>query len=172
MYTEPTLNKEIIFEGKIITVEHHEVKSGDKTAQREIVRHVPGVCILARNEDNKIFFVSQYRKPFEKEILELPAGKVDKGEDNLQCAKRELREETGYSAADWKLLGKYYASPGFTDETVFIYEAWNLKWDPLKGDEDEHLKVFEYSEDEIKSLVKTGRLSDGKSLAALFLRSV
>lgn len=114
---EVTVNTNKIFEGKIINLRVDEVKlPNGKVTTREIVEHPGGVSIVAVNEEGKILLVKQYRKPAEESLLEIPAGKLEKGEDPLICAKRELLEETGYEASFIKHLITFYTTPGFSNE--------------------------------------------------------
>jgi ADP-ribose pyrophosphatase len=121
---EKTIKTEKIFEGRIITVQVDEVElPNGKTSTRELVKHPGAVAVIAVTDEEKIVMVEQYRKPLEKEIVEIPAGKLEKGEDPAECAKRELEEETGYGCTNLELLTSFYTSPGFADELVHVYLA-------------------------------------------------
>ena len=120
--TEKTLSSEIVFDGKIMTVRKDEIElpTGHKSS-REVVEHSGGVVILAicqKDEEGKILMVKQFRYPLSEPLLELPAGKLEKGEDPLEAAKRELHEETGYEAAKWEYLGYIFTSPGYSNEKL------------------------------------------------------
>lgn len=121
------LSREKKYRGKIIdlTIDHVQYPSGTKTV-REIVEHPGGAVIVALFDNNDLFLIKQYRHPFGKEVIELPAGKLDPGEDPLLCAQRELQEETGYTSSEWTTLTAIYTTPGFCDEVLHIFEARNI----------------------------------------------
>lgn len=167
-YFEKTIKEESIYQGKVIdlVVQDVEVFNG-KIAKREIVRHPGGVALLAITDSNKILFVEQYRKAVDKPLLELPAGKLEKGEDPKDCGIRELEEETGYKAKRFTYLGKIVSSPGFCDEYIYLYKAEKLYKGKIGGDEDEYIDLKELSIEEVKDKIKKGEIIDGKTLAAL-----
>jgi len=115
VFEEKTVSSKEIYKGRIITVKVEEVEMPDgKLASREIVKHPGGVGVVALTDDNKIIMVKQYRKPLDESIYEIPAGKMDNGEEHKICGIRELEEETGYKAEKFEYLGFIYPSPGFT----------------------------------------------------------
>ena len=125
-FEEKTLDSKIVFDGRIVKVFNDDVKLSDGTkAFREVVKHSGGVVILAIKE-NKILMVKQFRYPMKEVMLELPAGKLEKGEDPFLAAKRKLEEETGYCANKWTDLGFVYTSPGYSDEKLYLYKAEDL----------------------------------------------
>lgn len=127
-FEEKTLESKLIYKGKVIQLELEQVELPDgKQSTRELVRHPGAVAVIATTEEGKIILVEQYRKALEKSIVEIPAGKMEKGEDPKQTAWRELYEETGYQAGSLELLTSFYTSPGFADEIIYIYEASELK---------------------------------------------
>lgn len=141
-----------------------------ETATREIIRHPGAVAILAITADMKMVFVEQYRKPIDRVIFEIPAGKIDAGETNhLHTAQRELEEETAYRAAKWQLLTSLYTAPGFADEIIHIYEASELTWqeDSLAMDDDEFLNVHCLTLMEAKALIGAGKIVDAKTVYAI-----
>ena len=164
---EKTIASKNIYNGKVVNlrVEEVELENGS-TSTREIISHTGGCAVIARRDD-KIVFVRQYRKPIEKSILELPAGKLEIGEDPILCAKRELKEETGYLAENIVLLGEIYTSPGYSDEVIYIYYADHLIPGSLDLDPDELVSVKEIEIKEVFKMVKTGEIKDGKTLAGL-----
>ena len=165
---EKTLKTTLIHKGSFLVYENVEVLLPDgNIATRDILRHPGGVAIIAFTDNNKILLVEQYRKPLDEITLEIPAGKIDKGEDPLHTAKRELEEETGYKSDNIEFLGKIATAPGFCDEYLYIYSAKELRNGIKQGDEDEFINVKEYSLDELKSMIKQGIIKDGKTLAAL-----
>ena len=111
--------------------------------------------------------VEQFRKAIDEIILEIPAGKIEKGEDIKLCGIRELEEETGYRAKNFEYLGKIVTAPGFTDEYIYLYKATELYKGEVNRDEDEFINVKSYTIDDIKKMVKNGEVIDGKTIAAL-----
>ena len=117
-----------VFTGKVISLQVDDVELPDgKTGKREIVKHPGAVAIIAVTADNKIIMVEQYRKALERSLVEIPAGKLEKGEEPVLSAKRELEEETGYECEKMEHIISFYTSPGFADELVHLYVAHNLK---------------------------------------------
>ncbi len=166
-FEEKTLSSEYVFNGKVIDVKRDEilVSNGHKSI-REVVEHSGGVVILAI-KDNLILTVQQFRYPIKKLSVELPAGKLEKGEDPDFAAKRELEEETGYLADKWTSLGYIYTSPGFCDEKLYLYLAQELTFKKQNPDEDEILECQEYSIEEIRSMIKNGIINDSKTICAI-----
>ncbi len=168
IFEEKTVSSEMIFEGKIIKTRLDKVELPDgKLANREVVEHPGGVCIVAVNDENEIYLVKQFRKPLEKAIYEIPAGKLDKGENHRDCGLRELREETGMSAEIFEYLGHIYASPGFTNETIHIYYAEGLTQGDTEFDEDEFLDVIKVSLDKAYQMVMDGEINDSKTVCGI-----
>lgn len=165
---ERKLSTENKFNGKMISVYYDsvEVPSG-RTAWREVVRH-PGACgIIAQLPNGKIILEHQYRYAIDEVLIEIPAGKIDKGEDPAVCAKRELAEETGYIAKTWKSLGSIAMSPGFCDEIIHLYYATDLEKGDAKLDIDEFLEVQTYSKEEILEMICSNKIIDSKTIAAM-----
>src|SRR5690606_35813809 len=126
-----------------------------KTSSREIIKHPGAVAVIAITEEEKILLVEQYRKALERTLIEIPAGKLEKGEDPRESAKRELMEETGYTCENLEHITSFYTSPGFANELVHIYQATGLKQErELQLDEDEFVSVMEVTYDEALNLVK------------------
>jgi len=170
-YTEKTLNVNKIYKGKILDLENVEVLlPNGKTSKREIVRHNGAVAIIAYKDEDTVIFVEQYRKAVEKVLLEIPAGKIEKGEDLLQCAARELEEETGFKSDSLTYLGKIVASPGFCDEYIHIYKAKDLyPGDETLGDDDEFIGIREIKVDDVKGMIKDGSIEDAKTICAFMM---
>ena len=166
---EKELNKEVIFEGKIMTITKEEVELEDgKHAFREVLYHQGGVCILAIKE-NQILLVKQFRYPNRTNTLEIPAGKLEKDEDPQMCAFRELEEETNYRAKDMRLITKFLPSPGDTSEWLYLYEAIDFQEvdDALACDEDEFIDVIHVDIDEAYQRVLDGTIFDAKTIIAI-----
>ncbi len=167
MNTEITVKSEKIFEGKIVNLRVDTVElENQKYAKREIVDHKAAACILAVNKD-KILLVRQYRKAVEEYIYELPAGILNIAEEPEDGALRELKEETGYKAGKIELIYEFYTSPGFTNEKVYLFKAWDLVFENTDMDEDESIETIEADKDQTKKLLETGRIIDSKTLIGL-----
>ena len=158
-----------IYEGKILNlrVDTIEVSKNGRRALREVVEHRNAVAILARDAEGKFLLVKQYRYPVQADLIEIPAGIMEEGENPLESAQRELREETGYSAGKWTAMPPIFSSPGFSDEKLYIYIAEDLEWNPLNPDEDEDIALIRATEDELLALMKSTDTQDAKTLAAI-----
>lgn len=165
---EVCVRKETVFKGRMIHLDRDIVRlpNGVETT-REVVRHPGAVAILAqRGED--LLLVRQYRYPIEQLTLEIPAGKLDLGEEPLTCALRELREETGYRGT-LVHLGTFYSTPGFTDEVMHLYKATDLVWDPLTTDDDEFLNVESIPWSEALRRAYSGEFNDAKTILGILM---
>jgi ADP-ribose diphosphatase len=170
MSSERTLHSERIYEGKIINLRVDTVKlpSGRRT-KREIVEHEGCTAIVAIDAGNNVLLVRQYRKAVERMLLEIPAGGIEPGEKPLDGARRELEEETGFSAEKWEELSRFYTSPGFTTEYMYLYLATELK--PLKraADDDENIELVCVPLKKVPELIVSGEVCDAKSIAGLLM---
>lgn len=167
---EKTLDSKQVFEGKIVNIRLDSVELvNGKTSFREVVEHAGGVVILAVDENNRAYMVRQFRYPIGRAMLEVPAGKLEKGEDPLEGAVRELREETGLTAEQIIYFGGTYPSPGFCDEQLHIYLALGLTQGEACPDEDEFLNLEVIDLDELAAMIMRGELQDGKSINAIFM---
>lgn len=165
---EKTLTSETKFEGRIIKVLRDTVElENGKTSAREVVCHNGGVCVAALTEQNEVLLVRQFRYPYKEVLLELPAGKLDPGEDHRPAALRELSEETGLEAGELTYLGHIYASPGFCDEALHMYLARDLTRARQHLDEDEFLDVVTMPFDTLVEQVMSGEITDAKTVAAV-----
>ena len=165
--TEKKISSRDVYHGCIVDVHMDEVSlPNGKRSQREVVEHPGGVCILPLDDQMRVITVTQYRYVFEKNLLELPAGKLDRdSEDQLEAAKRELSEETGLEAAKWTYLGYTLASPGFCDEALHMYLARDLTRTGQHLDEDEFLDVVTMPFDQLLEQVMDGTITDAKTVA-------
>ncbi|MBM7648058.1 ADP-ribose pyrophosphatase [Bacillus ectoiniformans] len=169
-FEEKTIQSEQIFKGRIISLQVDEVEMPDgKHSKREIVKHPGAVAVLALTEEGKIILVEQYRKALERTLIEIPAGKLEPGEEAETCARRELEEETGYQCGRMELLQSFYTSPGFADELVHLYIAEDLTRieDGLSLDEDEFVELMEVTLEEAEQLLKEDRIYDAKTAYAI-----
>lgn len=168
--TEKKISSEIRFQGKLITVTYDiaQLENG-KEAWREVVHHPGASAIILQRQDGTIVMEQQYRYALSEILLEIPAGKLDAGEDPLACAKRELQEETGYTALHWKYLGPIATSPGFSNEVIHVYFAQDEEQGENHLDEDEFVDLVYYTKEELLKLIQEGRLKDAKSLAAIMM---
>jgi ADP-ribose pyrophosphatase len=165
-FVEETVNKEKKYEGKVIELYLHKVKlPNGKFANREVITHPGGVAILAYKDSETILMVEQYRKPVEKVLLELPAGKLEKGESTEVCGRRELEEETGFKANYFQYLGKIVTTPGFCNEYIYLYKAEKLYKGNIGGDDDEFLNLREVKIKDIKQMIKNGDIIDAKTIS-------
>lgn len=166
-FTEKTINSELIFEGRVVKLYKDKIElSTGKESFREVVKHSGGVVILAKKGD-KILLVKQFRYPMKEVLYELPAGKLEVGENPFEAAKRELEEETGYCANKWTNLGYVYTSPGYSDEKLYLYEAEDLEFTHCHPDEGEIIQALEYKYDDVLKMVDKGEINDAKTLCAL-----
>jgi ADP-ribose pyrophosphatase len=140
-----------------------------KEATREIIKHQGAVGMLPILPDGRMVFVKQCRYAVGSVIYEIPAGKLEIGEEHLPSAKRELSEETGYTAAKWTYLTSIVTTPGFTNETIHLYLAENLTLSKPHPDEDEFLQVVALTPEQVKNMVLNQEIFDAKTLAALFM---
>ena len=165
---EKTLSSEKIFDGKIIHVRRDTVLLPDgQQSFREVVDHPGGVCILALDEQNRALLVRQFRYPYMQLLRELPAGKLEYGEDPREAAVRELREETGAAAGRFESLGELYPSPGYCGEIIRMYLARDLQFGESQLDEDEFLDLERIPFDTLVQEVLSGELRDAKTIAAV-----
>jgi len=168
---EDRIGGEVVYDGKIVHLEVDRVRlpNGHETV-REVVRHQGAVVMLALDEGERVHLVRQYRYPVGRVLMELPAGKLDPGEEPLLCAKRELAEETGYSAGNWRRLGSILTTPGFTDEVIHVYLATELEMaEGASPDEDEFLEAVQLPLGEVEELIRSGQIVDAKTMAAILL---
>ncbi|WP_041219438.1 NUDIX domain-containing protein [Desulfitobacterium dichloroeliminans] len=165
---EQCIEKEIVFSGRMLRMDRDRIRlpNGVETT-REVVRH-PGAVGILPFKGEELILVRQYRYPIEEITLEIPAGKLDPGEEPLTCAVRELREETGYRGTLEHLVS-IYTTPGFTDEIIHLYKATDLVWDPLQTDEDEFLNVESVPWAMAKEMALAGEYKDAKTILGILM---
>ncbi|MDE7453263.1 MAG: NUDIX hydrolase [Clostridia bacterium] len=166
-FFERKLNSQTVYSGKVVTLEVDDVllPNGNKGI-RECVRHSGGAAVLLV-QDGKVLLVKQFRYPYGKEIYEIPAGKLNKGEDPLKAAQRELEEETGFQAELVHALD-VYPSPGYTDEVIHIYFASNVKEGKLNPDDDEFINHEFIDFGKVLKMIESGEICDSKTIAAVY----
>ena len=167
-FEEKPLESELIYNGKILKVykDSVEISDGHKSF-REVVRHSGGVVVVAFKNENTILMVKQFRYPLGKTMLELPAGKLEKDENPLLAAQRELEEETGYCANTWKSLGFINTSPGYSDEKLYLYLAQDLHYTNCHPDEGEIIQSFEYNINDVLKMIIKNEINDAKTLCVV-----
>jgi ADP-ribose pyrophosphatase len=166
--TERPISGELVYDGKLLQVRRDKVRLPDgATAEREYIRHPGAVVIIALLETGELLMERQFRYPLGRDMIELPAGKIDPGEPPLDTAKRELLEETGYSASEWRHLATIHLAIGYSDEHIEIFLARQLTRSEAKLDAEEFLEVFALSLASALEWVREGRITDAKTLSAL-----
>jgi len=165
---EKTIEKKYIYKGRIINVrtDTAELPNG-KQALREVVEHPGGVTVAALTDNDELMFVRQFRYPYSEVLLELPAGKLEYGEDPFEAGKRELREETGAVAEHYIDLGKFYPTPGYCGEIIHMYAAKGLSFTSLDLDDDEFLAPEKIPLEKAVEMVMNNEIRDGKTQTAV-----
>lgn len=166
-FTEKTLSSKTVYQGRIFDITKDEIQLSDGLIrEREIIHH-PGGVVICAIKGTKILMVKQYRYATHSVQTELPAGRLERGEDPLEAAKRELREETGYLAKNWKSLGYIFTTFGICDEKLYLFKADDLTFDKPDPDEGEIIDYFEIESEEVYNLIKNGTINDAKTICAL-----
>lgn len=168
-FEEKTLKSEKIYEGTIINLRRDKVTAQGGTSYREIIEHNGGAVIAALTEDKKLVMVRQYRKPADKVMLEVPAGKIDPGEMPLEAAVRELKEETGYTASKVEFLTEFYPSVGYSEERLYLYLCTGLTPGETCFDENEAIDIEEIDLDRLFKMAMSGELDDAKTIIAILM---
>lgn len=164
---EKIIKEELKYEGnflKFVSIDV-ELPDGNK-GNRDVIRHPGASAVLAFLDEETVLLVEQFRVALDRVLLEIPAGKLEKGEDPKVCAYRELEEETGYKSENIEYLGTIATGAGFTDEQIHIYKATNLYKGVKGGDDDEFIEAKPYKLKEIKEMIKDGRIIDTKTISA------
>jgi len=164
---EKTISFTSEFKGRIFDLERHQVRMPDGSESiRDIIRHPGAVGVVAQHANGKFVFVKQYRKAIEHITTEVVAGTLDPGEDPMECAKRELTEETGYTAIDIEYLGRIHPSPGYIEEKIELYFATVDEQGETNPDEDENVEAFLLTAEEAVEMILNGQITDSKTVAA------
>ena len=164
------LRSETILKGRAFAIRRDTLKAPDgRETKFDIIEHGGSVIIVPIDKDGNLLFVRQYRHAAGMDLLELPAGTLEEGEDPAVCAAREIREETGFAADKIEKIGDFYLAPGYSTEFMHVYLAQDLRHDPLEADADEFLSVEKFPFAEAIQMAERGEMPDAKSLAALLL---
>jgi ADP-ribose pyrophosphatase len=164
------ISQETVYNGKIFSIEADILEFPDgRRACYELVKHNPSVSILPVDAEGMVYLVNQYRLGAHRDLLELPAGVVEDGEDPKSCALREIREEIGMASGKITYLGQAYLIPGYGDELMYFYLAEELSPGPLNPDPDEFLQVERHTIKDLFKMVDEGTIKDSKTLATLTL---
>jgi ADP-ribose pyrophosphatase len=167
---EETLSSRLIFEGRAVKLRVDTVRTPDgRETTREIVEHEECVAVIAIDDEGNILLVKQFRKPVEKELLEIPAGGIDPGETPEDSVRREMREETGFLPRKLERLGGFYSSPGFCTEYLYLYLATDLVSSPLQAEDSEGITLVRVPPAQIPALLASDTICDAKSIAGLLI---
>lgn len=166
-FEEKTIKSQRIYEGAIINLRRDEVTVQKGTSKREIIEHNGGAVLAAVTDTGKLVMVRQYRKAAERVMLEVPAGKIDPGESPEDAAKRELKEETGYTAGNIKFLMQFYPSVGYSEEILYLYLCTELTSGETNFDENEAIDIEEYEVNKLYKMAMDGDIQDAKTIIAV-----
>lgn len=167
--TETRIDGSVVYDGPFLKVTSDRVSlPDDSVAFREFIKHPGAVVILPLFDDGRVLLERQFRYPLGRVFTEFPAGKIDPGEDILACAKRELQEETGYTASDWQFIGTIHNAIAYSDEHLDLFVARGLKAGPRKLDDGEFLETFTATVPEMLAMVRGGEITDVKTIIGAF----
>ncbi len=165
---EETVSSTSVYEGRIFTIMHDTARLEDnQIAVRDVLVHTGGVCVIPVTENNEIYMVKQFRYPFKEVTTEIPAGKLEKGENPYDCGKRELLEEIGCTCTEYIPLGEIYPTPAYDTEIIYVYLAKDLKFEKQKLDDGEFLDVEKIPLSDAVKLVMNGEIKDAKTQIAI-----
>ena len=167
--SERRVSSKLVYDGKLLKVRSDTVRLPDGgAAEREWIDHPGAVAVIALTDAGELVMERQFRYPLSRDMIEIPAGKIDPGEDPLATAKRELMEETGYSAAEWSHVATIHLAIGYSNEHIEIYLAKGLEAKKAKLDDEEFLEVFTLPLATALAWVRDGKITDAKSVSSLF----
>ncbi len=167
---EKTLDSQMVYRGRVVKLRVDTVElPGGRQTKREIIEHGDCVAIVAIDSDDNVLLVKQFRKPVEKELLEIPAGGIEAGEEPEDCVRREMREETGYLPRKVERLGGFYASPGYCTEYLHLFLATDLSPAQLIAEDTEEIELVRVAINRIPELIASGAICDAKSIAGLLI---
>ena len=169
IFEEKTIDSEIIYSGSILNLRKDRVTVRTGESSREIIEHNGGAVICAITDDEKIIMVKQFRKAVEQVMLEVPAGKRDGNEKAVEVARRELKEETGYTADEFIHLTTMFPTPGYSQEALDIFLARGLVPGETDFDDNEAIDIYEYQLDDLVDMVMRGEIKDGKTQVAILM---
>jgi len=165
---EKTLSSQLIYQGRAVKLRVDTVARPDgRETTREIVEHSDCVAIVALDGNDNVLLVNQFRKPAEKELLEIPAGGIEPGEDPVATVQRELQEETGYRSGRVERMGGFYSAPGYCTEYLYLYLATELTPSQLYAEDTDEIELVPVPLSQIPELIASGRICDAKSIAGL-----
>jgi ADP-ribose pyrophosphatase len=166
---EETLESTLAYEGVFLRVYRDRVRCPDgHVAPREYLRHPGAVMMIPLLDDGRLVLERQYRYPLRASVIEFPAGKIDAGESLLDCAQRELLEETGYRARDWTYLGDFHNAIGYSDERIYVYLARGLTFEAARTDDGEVIEVLTTTLDELLDRIRAGEVTDVKTIVGAY----
>lgn len=167
---EKTIDSKVIFNGKFINLQVDTVKLPDgKESGREVVIHPGAAVVAALTEQDEILLIRQFRYPVGEVLWELPAGKLEKNEEPLECAKRELAEETGYGAREWRYISDFFTTPGFSNEVLYLYLASGLYPEKREADSEEFIELHKVPYSKAVSMISSGEIKDAKTIIGILL---
>jgi ADP-ribose pyrophosphatase len=167
---EKILSSKYILKGHVINLRVDEVVTPDgRRTTREIIEHPGAVAVVALDADNNVLLVRQYRSPIKKDLLEIVAGGIDKGEDTKTTVIREMQEETGYKPRKVKFLTEFYSAPGYSEEKMYLYLAMDLIPSRLTAEDTAEIELVRVPVNQVKKLITSGKIQDAKSIIGLMM---
>lgn len=168
-FEEKTIESELIYKGAIMNLRRDKVTVLNGESYREIIEHNGGAVLAAITDEGKMVMVRQFRKPADRVVFEVPAGKIDPGEEPLAAAVRELKEETGYTAVNVRFLSYFYPTVGYSEEKLYLYLCTDLTKGEASPDENEALDIEEWDVEELCKMIINGQINDAKTIIAVFM---